>query len=89
VIAEVSQDSVDLALGDLDGDGDLDAFIVNSLSANQILTNDGGGNFLAAAAPDTSTASYGIAIGDLDGDGETDAVNEDGLPNLGDDFLLS
>ncbi|HUS55348.1 MAG TPA: FG-GAP-like repeat-containing protein [Thermohalobaculum sp.] len=37
-----SLDSRGVALGDLDGDGDLDAFVANSVT-NQILTNDGYG----------------------------------------------
>ena len=81
--------SRDVALGDLDGDGDLDAFVTNSNGEpNQILTNDGYGNFTDAYAPGGYVGNYSVALGDLDGDGGIPAVNEDGLPNLG-DFLFA
>ena len=69
------------------GSGDLDVFVAN-FDTNQILTNDGSGNFTAADAPSCHSFCYGVAIGDLDGDGDIPAVDEDGLPNLG-DFLLA
>ena len=34
-----------MALGDLDGDGNLDAFVVNILDGNKVWLNDGLGNF--------------------------------------------
>ncbi len=66
-------DSQGVALGDLDGDGDLDAFVANTVT-NQIYINDGSGNFTATAtAPPTMRNSQGVALGDLDGDGHLDA----------------
>ena len=67
--------SFEIALGDLDGDGDLDAFVVNRDQANQIYTNNGSGRFdnrlPSATAP--ANNSRGVALGDLDGDGDLDA----------------
>ena len=41
-----SSNSLDASLGDLDGDGDLDAFVTNyPLQANKVWLNDGNGNF--------------------------------------------
>ena len=59
--------SSSVALGDLDGDGDLDAFVVNSNNeANQIYTNNGSGGFTNAPATGANNSSLGVALGDLD-----------------------
>ena len=73
-----------IVLGDLDGDNDSDAVVVNYLSYSKIWFNDGNGNFT------DSGQSFGVpsekghcaAIGDLDGDGDSDIffVNNEG-PN--------
>ena len=66
--------STGVALGDLDGDGDFDAFVVNENQENRIYSNDGAGNFSSASAEmATMNYSYGVALGDLDGDGDLDA----------------
>ena len=59
--------------GDLDGDGDLDAFI-SSHTANSVLLNDGNGNFTEQPATPTGNITYSTeaALGDLDGDGDLD-----------------
>ena len=76
-----------MALGDLDGDGDLDAVIASR--ANQVLINDGTGTFTEAASqPPVWTYSFDVALGDLDGDGTVPVVDEDGLPNLDPSGLL-
>ena len=67
-----------VALGDLDGDGDLDAvFAMGRHLAEQdsVLSNDGRGNFFGKRSlGDAADPSYGVALGDLDGDGALDAV---------------
>ncbi len=70
-------DSYGVALGDLDGDGDLDALVANSIGeAETVWRNDGTGSF--SAHPTTPSFGAGIsedvALGDLDGDGDLDAV---------------
>ncbi|MCA8967948.1 MAG: VCBS repeat-containing protein, partial [Planctomycetes bacterium] len=58
----------DAAFADLDGDGDLDAYLTN-FCGSQIWLNDGNGTFVF----DHSGASaYRLAVGDVDGDGNAD-----------------
>ena len=61
-------------MADLDGDGDLDAFVINGDQANRIYTNDGAGGFTAdVISGDTGmNQSRGVALGDLDDDGDLD-----------------
>ena len=64
----------DLALGDLDHDGDLDAFIVCSSYRNdQIWTNDGSGTLFDSGQRLGTNDHEAVALGDLDGDGDLDA----------------
>ena len=69
-------------MGDLDGDGDLDAFVVNNGQPNTIWLNDSYGSFTKTQALGNSK-SFGVSLGDLDGDGDLDAfvANFDGQPN--------
>ncbi len=67
-----------VALGDLDGDGDLDAYIANSShnSSNPVDTvwfNDGKGNFSNSGQKLGSAYALSVELGDLDADGDLDA----------------
>ncbi len=74
--------SVDISLGDLDGDGDLDAFVANSGGANRVWLNDGTGTFSDSGQTLGAASSVDISLGDLDGDGDLDAfVANYGQPN--------
>ena len=59
--------------GDLDGDGDLDAFVANSHQGNRVWLNDGSGNFTDGGESLGDHDSHIAALGDVDGDGDLDA----------------
>jgi hypothetical protein len=70
------------ALGDLDGDGDLDLFAAviappegrNRDPADRVLLNDGSGGFTDSGQRLGDADSTAVALGDLDGDGDLDAL---------------
>lgn len=72
--------STDVSLGDLDGDGDQDAFVTNGAAdQNQVWLNQGGqqggteGIFEDSGQPLSNLSQRGLALGDLDGDTDLDA----------------
>ncbi len=78
----------DAALGDLDGDGDLDAFIVNAVTNSPTTVfkntlNHRNAKFTFAGLTQTGSDSRDIEVGDFDADGDLDAmiVNVGGQPN--------
>ncbi len=69
-----NSESLDVSLGDLDGDGDLDAWVANyDGHLNRVWINDGSGNFTDSSQALGNSDSTGVALGDLDGDGDLDA----------------
>ncbi|MCI0588151.1 MAG: FG-GAP-like repeat-containing protein, partial [Planctomycetes bacterium] len=71
-----------VALGDVDGDGDLDAFVGNSGSSgslggqSRLYLNGGTGVFADVTATNLPTRvdqTAAVALGDVDGDGDLDA----------------
>ncbi len=65
-----------VALADLDGDGDADAFVTNGIrdtaSPARVFLNDGTGAFADSGQRLGLTDVGGLATGDLDGDGDID-----------------
>lgn len=69
-----TEDTHRVSLADLDGDGDLDAFLINRRFANQVWLNDGQGNFEDSGQNLETPDSTSAAIGDVDGDHDLDIV---------------
>jgi hypothetical protein len=82
-----------VALGDLDGDGDLDAFDANmgipewtdSTPSDMVWLNDGAGHFTDSGQRLGDADGYAVALGDVDDDGDLDAVvgNAERAPGTG------
>ena len=67
--------AVGCALVDVEGDGDLDLYVCNYLSPNQLYLNQGAGVFVEGASRagvDFSDASHTPSFCDYDGDGDLD-----------------
>lgn len=79
---------VQMASGDVDGDGDLDLVVANDFFATQVLINDGNGGFVDETASRLVSPpildSTCIDLADIDGDGDLDVLlgNEDGVSNV-------
>jgi hypothetical protein len=75
--------SIGLALGDVDGDKDLDAFVANYNQPNKVWLNDGSGSFFDSGQSLGSSNSSHVALGDVNGDGDLDAfvANDPPDPN--------
>ncbi|MCC6191769.1 MAG: VCBS repeat-containing protein [Anaerolineales bacterium] len=77
--------SMAVALGDVDGDGDLDIFLGNATSVrdthgttrrdepNTVWLNDGHGRFADSGQRLGRAETYAVALGDVDSDGDLDA----------------
>ena len=57
--------SLDVSLGDVDGDGDLDAFVANFDQGNRVWINDGGGTFTDSGQSLGNHGSTGVSLGDV------------------------
>ena len=77
-----AMDQGDMALGDVDDDGDLDAVITNGFFRTtshpaMIFINDGMGQFSDSGQRLSTVTNAGVDLGDLDGDGDLDLLLTD------------
>jgi flagellin-like hook-associated protein FlgL len=68
-----SASSFGISLGDVDDDGDLDAFAANYQQANKVWINEGSGNFTDSGQSLGSSNAVRVELGDVDNDGDLDA----------------
>ncbi|MFH2072940.1 MAG: VCBS repeat-containing protein, partial [Actinomycetota bacterium] len=67
-------ETVQIGIGDLDGDGDVDAVFANmGAHESAVWLNDGDGFFVDSGQALTEQG-HGVGVGDLDGDGDLDAA---------------
>jgi TolB protein len=64
----------ELAIGDLDNDGDLDVFVANMDLPNEVWINDGIGNLFDSTMRLESKMSGKATLGDIDNDGDLDVI---------------
>lgn len=81
VTIAAGQNPQSLAMGDIDGDGDLDLLAANRTDRTLSLRLNGGpgnsaglGTFVGGSDIPLANSPYGMALGDLDGDGDLDAL---------------
>lgn len=85
-----NDNTVAVAFGDFDDDGDLDLAVGNANAQNRLYLNEGPGRFIDVTAVrlPISNHSSDLALGDIDGDRDLDLVRgSDGVLSFGQERL--
>ena len=84
LLETTSEDSANVSMGDLDGDGDLDLVLAKGRHTpilDRVLLNDGKGGFVASDLGPTADRTYTAALADLDGDSDLDVLTSNDRPD--------
>ena len=84
LLETTSEDSANVSMGDLDGDGDLDLVLAKGRHQpllDCVLLNDGHGGFVASDLGPKADRTYTAALADLDGDGDLDVLTSNDAPD--------
>ncbi|WP_309386855.1 VCBS repeat-containing protein [Cerasicoccus frondis] len=76
-----SASTSDVAVGDVDGDGDVDILLAN-IGSSKLMLNDGSGVFTASSQSFGVSSTHGVAMADLDGDDDLDIFFANGSVNF-------
>ncbi len=83
-LEDTAEDSANVSMGDLDGDGDPDLVLAKGRHTpirDRVLLNDGKGRFTASDLGPIADRTYTAALADLDGDGDLDIVVSNDTPD--------
>src|SRR5215204_770761 len=84
LLETTAEDSANVSMGDLDGDGDVDLVLAKGRHTpilDRVLLNDGTGHFTASDLGPIADRTYTAALADLDGDGDLDVLTSNDTPD--------